>query len=280
MFFSEQSVGKTFFFFFLKFFERRDKFRFLIKKKVEGKNKVIRDLSSPIIEKSNGYEIMKHELARKVKVEFVPIDIVYEPVYDENVPVPCHFTGKIHLVYRSYIRKRFKGKEKVGHPTVRQCHCCEIFFAKSKENMKNHIQVCAAKEGITYSFNKGEIISFQDNFKYLGDVPFTVYFDFETTTGGTVFFYPNMFVVSCCQIYSFHPSLNLGKIVIFWSFQQNAEEIYNLSHFRQEQVAFFDRTAFHQLKDAASAVLAREKSTSLAELFPIELKFTIDTLNA
>ena len=88
-----------------------------------------------------------------------------------------------------------------------------------------------------------------------------------------------MFVVSYCQIYSFHPSLNLEKTVIFWRFQQSAEKIYDLSHFRQEQVAFFDRTAFYQLKYAASAVLAREKSTSLAELFPIELKFTIDTLN-
>ena len=32
------------------------------------------------------------------------------------------------------------------------------------------------------------------------------------------------------------------------------------------------------MKDAASAVLAREKSTSLAELFSVELKFTVDTL--
>ena len=54
--------------------------------------------------------------------------------------------------------------------------------------MQKHIQVCTAKEGITHSFNNREIISFQDNFKYLGDVPFTVYFDFETTTGDSVFF--------------------------------------------------------------------------------------------
>ena len=33
------------------------------------------------------------------------------------------------------------------------------------------------------------------------------------------------------------------------------------------------------MKDAAYAVLAREKSTSLAELFSVELKFTVDTLN-
>ena len=88
-----------------------------------------------------------------------------------------------------------------------------------------------------------------------------------------------MFIVSYCQIYLFHLSLNLGKIVIFQSFQQTAEEIYDLSHFRQEHIPFFNKTTFYQLKDAAFAVLAREKSTSLAELFSVELKFTIDTLN-
>ena len=36
---------------------------------------------------------------------------------------------------------------------------------------------------------------------------------------------------------------------------------------------------YSQLKDAATAILALEKSTSLSELFSIELKFTIDTLN-
>ena len=60
-----------------------------------------RDLSSSIIEKLNGYEIIKRELARIEKVEFAPIRIVYEPIYDENVPVPCYFTDQIYLTYRS-----------------------------------------------------------------------------------------------------------------------------------------------------------------------------------
>ena len=34
-----------------------------------------------------------------------------------------------------------------------------------------------------------------------------------------------------------------------------------------------------QLKDAATAVLAREKATSLAELVSVKLKFTIDAVN-
>ena len=89
-----------------------------------------------------------------------------------------------------------------------------------------------------------------------------------------LFFYPKMYVVYYCQIYVFHLSLNLEKILIFRSFQQSKDEIYDLSHFNQEHVAFFDRT-FFQLKDGATTVLAREKVTSLTELFSVQLKFTI-----
>ena len=78
---------------------------------------------------------------------------------------------------------------------VRQCHYCENFFVKSKDAMEKHTKVFAAKEGIVYSFENGKITSFQDNFKYLGDIPFTVYFDFNTTTGDVVFLNPKMFLV-------------------------------------------------------------------------------------
>ena len=143
------------------------------------------------------------------------------------------------------------------------------------------MSVCSAKEGITYAFDNGHILNYQDNFKYLGDLPFTVYFDFETTTGNSPFFNSAMYVMSYCQIYSFHPSLGLYKIVIFRSFQQKSEQIYELSHFFKMNIpAVFDKTTFYQLKDAAYAVLAREKSTSLAELFSVELKFKINTLKA
>ena len=36
-------------------------------------------------------------------------------------------------------------------------------------------------EGITYAFDNGQILNYQNNFKYLGDLPFTVYFDFHPT---------------------------------------------------------------------------------------------------
>ena len=61
--------------FFHKFFEKRDKYRFLIKKKVVGKNTVTRNLSSSVIEKFNGYENIKLKIARKEKTDFTPLEI-------------------------------------------------------------------------------------------------------------------------------------------------------------------------------------------------------------
>ena len=66
------------------------------------------------------------------------------------------------------------------------CHYFENVFGKTNEAMKKHLPICAAREGIT---DNDQIITFLDDFKYLGDVLFSVYFDFEiTNTGGTVFF--------------------------------------------------------------------------------------------
>ena len=104
-----------------------------------------------------------------------------------------------------------------------------------------------------------------------------IYFDFETTTGDAVFFYSKMYVVSYCMIVAFNLSLNFDEMVIFRSFQQSATELYDLSHFGQELVLFFDQVTIRQLKDSATAVAFREKCTCLAELFCIELKFTIDS---
>lgn len=95
-----------------------------------------------------------------------------------------------------------------------------------------------------------------------------------------LFFQNRECVISYCQIYTFHPSLNLDKIVVFRSFQQKPEEMYDLSHFKKRTQTLFLSKTFHQLKDVADAVFARHKSISLAELFSVKLKFTINTLNA
>ena len=122
----------------------------------------------------------------------------------------------------SYIDKKVKGQYKFQHTTTRQRHYCESYFAGSKNELAKHVKRCSSIERILYSFDNVKIISFQDNFGRLGDVPFNVYFDFEASTGDIIFQNPKMFVIICCQIYAFHPALNLDKIVIFKSLKPSA----------------------------------------------------------
>ena len=44
-------------------------FRFLIKKNVQGKNEVTRNLCSSVVEKFNGYEMIRQDLASKERVD-------------------------------------------------------------------------------------------------------------------------------------------------------------------------------------------------------------------
>ena len=99
--------------FFIRFFDKRNICRFLIETNVQGKNEVTGNLSSCVIEKLNGYETIRNEIERKEKLDFNPINIVYQPTFDEREPVVCNLTDQIHLAYRSYIGKSEKNKEKV-----------------------------------------------------------------------------------------------------------------------------------------------------------------------
>ena len=131
--------------------------------------------------------MISQDLACKERVDIAPINIVYEPIFDENIPVPCFFTDQIHL---AYIGRFDKGKEPISNRIVKQCRYWENWFSKNDEAMKKHLSICTPREGINYAFDNGQIIIFQGNFNYLADVPFTVYFDFETTTaGGSLFFF-------------------------------------------------------------------------------------------
>ena len=118
-----------------------------------------RDLSSSVREIFNGYNVIKQNLRWKEKIEFTPINIVYEPEHDESIPIPCFFTNKIHLAYRSYVGQMKEGNEIVYHRTVKQCPYYENLFAKSHANMKKHTKICGGREGIVYSFDNGDMIS-------------------------------------------------------------------------------------------------------------------------
>ena len=69
---------------------------------------------------------------------------------------------------------------------------------------------CSGVPGVIYKFNTQSLISFEDNFHAKGDLPFIIYFDFETTAPTDNCFeleQKTMFVVSYVMIVAFHPDL-------------------------------------------------------------------------
>ena len=189
-----------------------------------------------------------------------------------------------HLVFTLPLKKNKGGKIYISHTRTRQCHCCSNYFIKSPEKMQKHLSVCAGKAGFTFNFDNGKIIDHQDHYKNLGDVPFSVYYHFETTTGSVVFFDAKMYVISYCIVIAFHPDLKFPRLIIYRSYEQSTKKSTSLSHFEATEHNFFknkkncNMTTLKQLQDAAFSVENREKNTLLAEMFSIELKFAVDCL--
>ena len=132
----------------------------------------------------------------------------------------------------------------------------------------------------------GKVIDYQDHYKNFGDVSFSIYYDFETTTGSVVFFDAKMYVVTYCIIVAFHPDLNFPRLYIYRSYDQTQQQLVSTTHFEAIQNNFFadklnyNKTTYKQLQDTAFAVQNRGKNTALSEMFSVELKFTVDCLKS
>ena len=146
------------------------------------------ELSACFIQKFNGYDLLRTELNRNEKKNLVPLDIVYEPTLDKNKPIYSYFAPKICLAFQTCYDRFTRETKKINlffwSKTVPYCN---NFFIKSKEKMQKHILCCAGQAGFSFSFDNRKIINYQDNFNKIGDLPFSVYYNFETTTGSAVF---------------------------------------------------------------------------------------------
>ena len=155
---------------------------------------------------------------------------------------------------------------------------------KTEKKMQEHINSSAGQAGFNFTFDNGKIVNYQDSFKKIGYLPFAVYYDFETTASSVVFFNAKMYVVSYCITIAFHPDLKLPRLYIYRSYDQNRADLTSLHHFEAIQQNFFNfsknfnLTTLKQLETAALAVENKKDNRALAEIFNIELKFTVDCL--
>ena len=99
---------------FLRVFELKDKFNFVIKQNSEKKN-IFRELSACITQKFNGFEIVRIELDRKLRQKMSPIDTIYKPVKKEDEIIECFFSKKMNFAYRATYSEDKKMTLKHGH---------------------------------------------------------------------------------------------------------------------------------------------------------------------
>ena len=118
------------------------------------------ELSACVIEKFNGYEFLRSHLQSKEKIFFIPIDIVYEPTFNDEKPIKYFFAPEISFGFYTSIEKTRKGKITTEHRKPRKCH---YFLLKSTEKMEKHLSVCAGKARFIYNFDNWKIIDYQNN---------------------------------------------------------------------------------------------------------------------
>ena len=195
-----------------------------------------KELSACLISKCNGFEFLRNSLKSKEKKDFIPIDIVYKRTLNDQKPIECFFALKIEMAYNAIIELVRQGKKNLSHRKPKQRHYCENGFIKSEEKMQEHLSCCSGKAGFNYVFDNGKILNYQDNYGKIGDLPFTIYYDFETTTGSVAFFDAKMFVISYFIIAAFHPELNIPRIVIYRSYDQHPDALKSPAHFQKHKV--------------------------------------------
>ena len=146
---------------------------------------------------------------------------------------------------------------------------------------KRHMANCSGRPGVVYDFTNQNLISYSDNFRANGDVPFVIYFDFETTAPTDNCLDPEqkkMFVFLYVMVFAFNPELNLERIIIQRSFSHLIDQLTSLNNFTREQVIFIDQSLIKVLKYMAFEVAKRSCKYSIGQMFSIESALVKKTL--
>ena len=263
--------------YFLRVFELKNKFREIRLKKSE-KTTTKKELYSCIVSKFDGYELVSSQFSRKTRRTFTPINIIYRPVKSPILSVVCYATNDISKAYRSIISQQ---GTITRSGNAFECYYCYRYFIR-KDRWQKHLIHCTGIPGVVYNFNNQNLVTYQDNLKHKGDIPITIYFDFETTAATDNCYDPGqteMFVVSYVMILCFHPHLiNLPRIIVERSYGHSLERLNSIDYLSAEQMTFIDRNIVLQLSDAAQLVALKKHKNAVGQMFSIELFFLKDTI--
>ena len=258
---------------FLRVFELKDKFRYIIKQNSEEK-KFFNEVSACVVERFNGFTIVRLEFDNEIRKEFTPVDIIYKPVKKRNAILNCFFTDKLYLAYKAVYNETTKW-DKLRSTCAFQCYFCGKFWTRQSK-LAMHMKNCLGKPGFVYNFQTRNLLTYEENIKFKRDVPLTTYIDFETTAPTDCCLDPEsnkMNVVSYVIILAFHPKLQLPRIIIERSFGHSLEKLCQIDYLTSEQLKYGDVITVKQLRDCALAVHKKTNVVAMSEMFCTEIKF-------
>ena len=249
---------------FPRIYEIKDKFRYLFHENKDSKN-CLRSLSSCIKEKFNGFTWAELKLSKNQKADLIPINILYKPVKKVDEFVKCYFVKDLRHTYRSIYQKIQK---EFASNTLHECYYCNDFWV-IKGKYERHLKICGKKPGVIYDFTLKNIVSFEENLKY-GDLPFSVYADFETTAPTQGHLSPEnkeMFAVSYSLIFAWQPKLNLPRQMVVRGYNHTLEELSHLDYLTTEQLALRNQMTTHQSQDCVVNVHSKRRKNAIVEMF-------------
>ena len=159
------------------------------------KQAIVRQLSSCVFEKFNGFNIISIEYGKKLRKRFKPIDIIYKPVKKADAEIKCYFSQDISSAYRNTCNK----DKKLSHVFAYQCYYCNKLFV-GPDKHKRLMEHCSSVPGIVYNFNNQNLVTFEDSLVYKGHLPVVAYIDFEATAPTDSCFDPKPKKHDCCII--------------------------------------------------------------------------------
>ena len=120
--------------YFLRVFELKGKFHHLTLK-ITKKQNIVRQLSSCINEKYNGFHLISIEYNKKLRKKIKPIDTIYKPVKSPEKKIQCYYSQNI---FKSY-RNSCGDSKKLSHGFAFECYYCGQSFARA-DKQKRHTE--------------------------------------------------------------------------------------------------------------------------------------------
>ena len=149
--------------YFLRIFELKDKYRQLSMKEPKKQN-IARQLSSILIEKYNGFQVISTEFDRKQNKNFKPIDIIYKPTKHPEFEPICYYSNDIAKAYTNFYSVKNKNKRAlvVANVTIAENYSSDMKDLQSYyKTFQKFIDISIGLMSMLNHYNKNDTVNYE-----------------------------------------------------------------------------------------------------------------------